>query len=218
MLRLRPFKPMDAEVIVSWIRDEVMFRQWCADRFGQYPISPQDLIGHYRQMEQEDWFFPFTSFDETGPAGIEFLHHDLHPRLRPGKRCAPPHRLEPGQTGDAGVSGRVPFPGSSKHELLAAGRRRIRSVLLFPGVSVIYPTHLEERGIYSLLYRGECQRTDDPGIIVIRSLSTPSLPGKTGRPGGTPGRPPKPGPARPQPEGWPAPPTRQGASAAPMTF
>ena len=53
----------------SWIRDEVMFRQWCADRFGQYPISPQDLIGHYRQMEQEDWFFPFTSFDETGPAG-----------------------------------------------------------------------------------------------------------------------------------------------------
>ena len=69
MLRLRPFKPMDAEVIVSWIRDEVMFRQWCADRFGQYPISPQDLIGHYRQMEQEDWFFPFTSFDETGPAG-----------------------------------------------------------------------------------------------------------------------------------------------------
>lgn len=33
MLRLRPYKKGDAEVIVSWLKDEYSFRQWSADRY-----------------------------------------------------------------------------------------------------------------------------------------------------------------------------------------
>ena len=44
MLRLRPFKKCDADTIVSWIKNERIFRFWCADRFENYPITGDDLI------------------------------------------------------------------------------------------------------------------------------------------------------------------------------
>ncbi len=69
MLRLRPYKPCDAQVIVSWIKDEVSFRKWCADRFEKYPITAQDLNAHYDEFADSDSFFQMTAFDETGVVG-----------------------------------------------------------------------------------------------------------------------------------------------------
>lgn len=43
---MRPYKSTDAEYICSWIENEYQFRQWCADRYDQYPINP-DMINDY---------------------------------------------------------------------------------------------------------------------------------------------------------------------------
>lgn len=42
MLRLRPYKACDARVITKWFKDEYAFRQWSADRYGKYPITPDE--------------------------------------------------------------------------------------------------------------------------------------------------------------------------------
>ena len=69
MLKLRPYRPGDAAAIVTWIRDEYAFRQWCADRFEHYPLTPDALNAHYSALADADWFYPMTAFDENGIAG-----------------------------------------------------------------------------------------------------------------------------------------------------
>lgn len=69
MLRLRPYKKCDAEYIVKWIKDEVSFRKWCADRYEAYPIEAEDINKHYEEKEYSDAFYPMTAFDESGVVG-----------------------------------------------------------------------------------------------------------------------------------------------------
>ena len=47
---LRPYKPSDATAITSWIKDEFHLRQWSADRFPNYPVSPNDMNLYYREF------------------------------------------------------------------------------------------------------------------------------------------------------------------------
>ncbi len=73
-LRLRPYKPCDAEAIVEWCnKDEVIFRRWALDRFERFPITAKDLNEKYIQCngdcEDADNFYPMTAFDEDGVAG-----------------------------------------------------------------------------------------------------------------------------------------------------
>lgn len=69
MLRLRPYKACDAKTIVTWIKSEYAFRQWCADRFETYPITEADMNAQYDSFVQADWFYQMTAFDETGIVG-----------------------------------------------------------------------------------------------------------------------------------------------------
>ena len=69
MLRLRPYKKCDAKVIAGWIKDEVSFRKWSADRYEKYPVSDVDINNHYEAAAFSDAFFPMTAFDETGVVG-----------------------------------------------------------------------------------------------------------------------------------------------------
>ena len=69
MLRLRPFKDGDADIIASWIKSEFAFRQWCADRYDHYPITGEDIKEQYAGLSDADWFYPMTAFDETGVVG-----------------------------------------------------------------------------------------------------------------------------------------------------
>ena len=48
IVRLRPYKNCDAAYIVKWIKDEVSFRKWCADRYDKYPIS-LEVINSFRK-------------------------------------------------------------------------------------------------------------------------------------------------------------------------
>lgn len=69
MLRLRPYKKCDAKYIVNWIKDEVSFRKWSADRFDHYPISAEDINAHYSACDDSDSFFEMTAFDESEVVG-----------------------------------------------------------------------------------------------------------------------------------------------------
>lgn len=42
-LTLRPYQPSDAAVITSWLKSEYLMRQWCADRYEHYPVTPEDM-------------------------------------------------------------------------------------------------------------------------------------------------------------------------------
>lgn len=72
MLRLRPYKPCDAQYITGWIHDEYSFRLWCTDRF-EYPLTPDDMNSKYfynnGDCSAEDNFYPMTAFDENGVVG-----------------------------------------------------------------------------------------------------------------------------------------------------
>ncbi len=69
MIRLRPYKACDAKTIVSWIKNEFSFRQWCADRYDHYPITADDINAHYNSFAMSDDFFAMTAFDESGIIG-----------------------------------------------------------------------------------------------------------------------------------------------------
>lgn len=46
-LSLRPYKPLDAVVITSWLKSEYLMRQWCADRYERYPVTPEDMNSYH---------------------------------------------------------------------------------------------------------------------------------------------------------------------------
>lgn len=87
MLRLRPYKPCDAESIVKWITDKKMFYQWSADRINIYPLTPDVLNNYYSQFENNPGFWQMTAVDElNNPAGhfiMRYTDDDVN-RIRLG--------------------------------------------------------------------------------------------------------------------------------------
>jgi len=69
MLRLRPYKACDAQTITKWIKSEYAFRQWSADRYDHYPITPDDMNMYYDRDKNTDRIFGMTAFDESGVVG-----------------------------------------------------------------------------------------------------------------------------------------------------
>lgn len=68
-MQLRPYKKSDAETIVAWIKDEVLFRQWCADRYEHYPITAADMNMQYDMCADAGFFCPMTAYDDSGIVG-----------------------------------------------------------------------------------------------------------------------------------------------------
>lgn len=78
-LRLRQYKPCDADSIVSWIKDEKALRKWSSDRFGDFPITSFDINNKYFENNgdcyEPDNFYPVTAFDESGVVGHLILRY-----------------------------------------------------------------------------------------------------------------------------------------------
>lgn len=46
-LTLRPYLPSDAATITTWLKSEYLMRQWCADRYERYPVTPEDMNAYH---------------------------------------------------------------------------------------------------------------------------------------------------------------------------
>ncbi len=79
MLRLRSYKPCDAEKIVTWLKDEDIFYKWSAGRFGDYPLTAEKLNNKYidnnGDCTEKDNFYPFVLEDETGVVGSLIMRY-----------------------------------------------------------------------------------------------------------------------------------------------
>lgn len=83
MLRVRPYKSCDAEIIAGWLKDEDVFYKWSGGRFGEFPISARDIDDKYRLQNgdclEQDNFYPMTAFDDSGVVGhfiMRYIHGD----------------------------------------------------------------------------------------------------------------------------------------------
>lgn len=69
MLRLRPYKACDAQIITKWLKNEYAFRQWSADRYEKYPIAPDDMNLYYDRDKNNEKIWGMTAFDDAGIIG-----------------------------------------------------------------------------------------------------------------------------------------------------
>ena len=78
-LVLRPYKPQDADTIVSWIKSEEALRKWSSDRYGAYPITADDVNYKYMKCNgdciENDNFYPMTAVAEEGIVGHLILRY-----------------------------------------------------------------------------------------------------------------------------------------------
>jgi len=78
-LKLRPYKPQDAETIIRWIKDERALRLWSSDRYGDYPVTAEDMNYKYLECngdcEEPDNFYPMTAVSEEGIVGHLILRY-----------------------------------------------------------------------------------------------------------------------------------------------
>ena len=62
-LFLREFRPEDAPVIVSWIKNRDEQRMWSADRYSSFPPAAEEMRDMYRLRSEKGKFFPFCMTD-----------------------------------------------------------------------------------------------------------------------------------------------------------
>jgi len=63
-MELRRYKSSDAKIILTWIDSEREFRLWSADRYGNYPIIPDDMNKNYMECSKHTGFYPLTMIDD----------------------------------------------------------------------------------------------------------------------------------------------------------
>ena len=87
-MKLRPYKPCDAEAILSWIKDEQTFRRWSTDRYDHYPITAADINHKYLDCNgdcpEPDNFYPVTAVSDGQPVGHLILRYTGENEIRFG--------------------------------------------------------------------------------------------------------------------------------------
>lgn len=70
MLRLRPFRTIDAKTIITWVNEPKEFYMWSAGLMGDFPVSEQRLLRAVSARETSTKYFPLVAFDEDGLVGF----------------------------------------------------------------------------------------------------------------------------------------------------
>lgn len=68
-LSLRPYQPSDAAVITSWLKSEYLMRQWCADRYEHYPVTPEDMNTYHERNIDGQRSRALTMMDDNEVVG-----------------------------------------------------------------------------------------------------------------------------------------------------
>lgn len=78
MVRLRPYKDMDAEYILSWMEDEEAFVKWCANHF-EFPLTKEQCIEYRKKydIQENGWLFSALDEDEIVCGHILFKNVNL---------------------------------------------------------------------------------------------------------------------------------------------
>ena len=71
-MKFRKYKKKDAETIVKWIKNERELRLWSADKYGNFPITPNQINENY---EKEENFYPMSLEDNGKIVGHLILRH-----------------------------------------------------------------------------------------------------------------------------------------------
>lgn len=75
MMRLRPYKPCDGDIVASWLTDERIFAMWSANRY-QYPMTGAQLNARMDGAADNPHEFMMTALGEDGsPAGYFLLRN-----------------------------------------------------------------------------------------------------------------------------------------------
>ena len=68
MIRLRPYKSCDADLIITWLKDEETYIKWSGGRFGSFPITAETINAKYQNYNggcaEPDNFYPMSAVDE----------------------------------------------------------------------------------------------------------------------------------------------------------
>lgn len=72
-LSLRSYLPSDAKVITSWLKSEYLMRQWCADRYERYPVTPEDMDTYHERYIDGQRSRAFTMVDGSDIVGYATL-------------------------------------------------------------------------------------------------------------------------------------------------
>ncbi len=72
MIRLRPYKRSDSEIIAGWLTDKEGFMKWCAGMY-EYPMTAQQLNERYDEFSRDDnaWFM--TALNDDGDVCGHFI-------------------------------------------------------------------------------------------------------------------------------------------------
>ena len=69
MLKFRPYKKIDAQIIASWITSEWEFYEWSAGILGDYPLTPEMLNAYADSIEYDDTSFHMVATEGDRPMG-----------------------------------------------------------------------------------------------------------------------------------------------------
>lgn len=77
MMRLRPYKSCDADLIAEWIKDKKIFQNWGGERFGNYPVTSNVIDEKYSRNNgdcvEPDNFYPWTVIDDDNRVVGHFI-------------------------------------------------------------------------------------------------------------------------------------------------
>lgn len=65
-MQLRPYRPEDAQTIVTWVANETVLYQWSSDRLGKFPPTAEELNLYYQSYAPEANLRLFCAEDEEG--------------------------------------------------------------------------------------------------------------------------------------------------------
>ena len=88
IIMLRPYKAIDGAIIAGWVKDEKTLRMWSSDRFGDYPVTAEDI--NYKYLEcngdcaEPDNFYPLTAVCDGKPVGHLILRYTAPDTIRFG--------------------------------------------------------------------------------------------------------------------------------------
>lgn len=69
MLRIRPYKTIDAQYIINWFENEEEFQKWSCNNF-EYPLTEKAFNEWQADIDKREDMFTFTAIDEGGiPVG-----------------------------------------------------------------------------------------------------------------------------------------------------